>query len=303
MREGRSGWQMDTRIFEYMLALERHRNFTAAARELQVSPQGLNNAIHRLENELGVELVSTMRGSVELTEYGRLFVTHAKSIVDELDATHRGIAALLAHRHNIVRLGCAVGILGYLGENAIEQFNEQNDDCQVLVSDELPDAECARRLMLGDYDFALLTAPPLEGCVSVQLVQDYHFLWVNLRDPLSRKEQIRLDDLNGRAVASMNDDYHYVSTFIDVCAQAGVHPNLIFTGEMIRVYELARAGKALGLTCRNHAEATAESSKTVALPFKALPWGFSICWRRDHATSESEARFLDYMRSLKLVYS
>lgn len=71
---------------------------------------------------------------------------------------------------------------------------------------------------------------------------------------------------------------------------------------MMRVYECARAGMGLGLTCRNHVEATAESTKTVGLPLRALPWGFSLCYRRGHVPTPAEVTFVDFMRTLNRSY-
>lgn len=45
---------MDTKIFTYFSAVEQQKNFSRAAQELYLSPQGLNAAMKRLEAELGL---------------------------------------------------------------------------------------------------------------------------------------------------------------------------------------------------------------------------------------------------------
>ena len=293
---------MDTKLFTYFTALCRHRSVASAARELDITPQGLSSAIKRLEVELGASLFTGPLGSSGLTEHGRYFLEQAELIEGSLGTMRRGMDSITAHANNIVKLGCSMGIIGYLGEDAIDRFNASDADCQVLLSDEMPDTECERRLVAGEYDYALLINPVDRDLVSVPIVDDYQFVWVNRRSTLAEKDAIDLVDLEGQTVITMSDDYRNTGRFISLCQTAGVNVDLRFTGEMIRVYELVRAGRGLGLTCRNHIEATADSSMTVGLPLKALSWGFSLCWTRDHVPSEAAVSFLNYMRGLRKTY-
>ena len=154
----------------------------------------------------------------------------------------------------------------------------------------------------GECDFALLINPPDKSLVAMPLVEDYQFVWVSREDELAQKAEVTLEDLDGRTIYSPNDDYRNTGLLMQLCADASSHPTFRFTSEIMRVYECARAGMGLGLTCRNHVEATAESLKTVGLPLRALPWGFSLCRRRNHVPSAAEASFTDYMRSPRRTY-
>ncbi len=293
---------MDTKSFSYFTSLQRQRSLTRAAKELGITPQGLGGAMRRLEQELCVSLWSGAAGTSPLTEHGKLFLEFAQGFERDMAELRRGLDAITAHTSNVIRLGCSVGLLGYLGEDAIDTFNRNSANCQVVACEELPDVECARHLAEGDYTFALLVNPVAETFQSVSLVDDYQFFWVNRADPLARREEITLDDLRGRTVLMMGDDYQNTGLLIQMLAQRHIDCDVRFTGEMIRVYEYARANRALGLTCRNHIEATAESQVTVGVPIKEVPWGFSICWRADTVPTEAQQWFLSYMRTLRRTY-
>ena len=294
---------MDTKSFTYFTSLQRQHSLTRAAKELGITPQGLGGAMRRLEQELDVSLWSGAAGTSPLTEHGKLFLGFAQGFEQDMAELRRGLDAITAHTSNVIRLGCSVGLLGYLGEDVIENFNRNSATCQVVTGEELPDMECARRLAEGDYTFALLVNPVPDAFQSIPLVEDYQFFWVNRTDPLARRDGIRLEDLRGRTVLMMGDDYQNTGLLIQMLAQRHIDCDVRFTGEMIRVYEYARANRALGLTCRNHIEATAESQKTVGVPIRELPWGFSICWRQDTAPTEAQQWFLSYMRTLHRVYT
>ncbi len=295
------GWRMDTKMYMYLEAVERCRGVAGAASQLGITPQGLARALRRMEEDLGCSLYAGALGTSNLTEQGRCVLEHGKAVLAQEHDMRRELDAINAHAANIIRLGCSMGLLGYLGEGAFEEFN-RSQDCQVFVSEELPDSECEARLVQGEYDYALLVNPPDASLQALSVVEDYQFVWVNRADPLARKEEVGLDDLDGRTIYTLNDDYRNTGLLLKMCTEAGSRPVFRFTSEMIRVYECARAGMGLGLTCRNHVEATAESQATVGLPLKALPWGFSLCYRRDHVPTPAEARFMDYVRRLRRSY-
>lgn len=292
---------METRCYLYLSTVERCRSVPRAAKELGITPQGLARAVRRLEEELGCPLYTGALGTSDLTEQGRCVLEHGQAVLAEEHSMRHALDAINAHTANIIRLGCSTGLLGYLGEGAFEGFNREGG-CQVFVSEELPDSECEARLSQGEYDYALLVNPPDPSFAAIPIVEDYQFIWASRDDALAAKSELDLTDLDGRTVYTLNDDYRNTGALLQLCAEVGARPRFRFTSEMMRVYECARAGMGLGLTCRNHVEATAESQKTVGLPLKALPWGFSLCYRRGHVATADEARFMDYMRSLKKSY-
>lgn len=289
---------MDTKSYLYLATVERCRSVPRAAKELDMTPQGLARAVHRLEDELGCPLYTDGLGTSDLTEQGRCVLDHGLAILAEEHSMRHALDAINAHATNIIRLGCSIGLLGYLGEGVFNAFNQEKG-CQIFVSEELPDNECEARLVQGEYDYALLVNPPDPSLVSIPIVEDYQFMWVNRANPLANASEIRLCDLDKQVIYTLNDDYRNTDLLLRLCTEAGVQPTLRFTSEMMRVYECARADKGLGLTCRNHIEATAESQVTVGLPLKALPWGFSLCYRRGHMPTAVETEFMDYMRSLR----
>ena len=293
---------MDAKVFGYYVQVCRCRSLARAAKGLGITPQGLSSAMRRLERELGVALFDLSKGGFELTPYGEVVLDYAERLDESQREMQASLSAMAAHQHNVIKLACSVGVLGYLGEELIDAYNERAGGTQILVTDELPDARCEAQLLSGECDLALIANFESDEFVRIPVVEDYQFFWVSVRNPLSRKAELRPRDLDGQTIVSMNDGYRNTDALLRLVEEAGARVRLRFTGEMMRVYEIARGGQALGLTCRNHIEATAESAKTVGVPFKSLPWGFSLCYRRDHALTEVEAHFVDYLRSQRRVY-
>jgi LysR family transcriptional regulator, regulator for bpeEF and oprC len=76
---------MDLRVLTIFIKVSERRSFVRAAAELGMGQSGVSNAIHRLENELGVELLARTTRRVNLTENGAAFLQRCRQIVADLD--------------------------------------------------------------------------------------------------------------------------------------------------------------------------------------------------------------------------
>lgn len=93
---------MDIRQLQYVLVLERCRNFTKAASELFITQPSLSNSISLVEEELGVTLFTRTTRSVILTEAGAVFVEKAKRIKSDWDDLFLSLEPYRSH--NVVPL-------------------------------------------------------------------------------------------------------------------------------------------------------------------------------------------------------
>ena len=77
---------MDLQQLRIVVAVADCGSISAAARRLYTGQPGLSKSIRELEAELGCTLFRRTARGVELTQSGRDFVTHARSIVSQVDA-------------------------------------------------------------------------------------------------------------------------------------------------------------------------------------------------------------------------
>jgi DNA-binding transcriptional LysR family regulator len=83
------------------------RSFSAAARELRMTPSAISKLVARLEARLGVRLLQRSTRKLELTAEGAAFFERSQRVLADLDEAERFVAAGAAPRGR-VRVNCSV---------------------------------------------------------------------------------------------------------------------------------------------------------------------------------------------------
>ncbi|KQW97555.1 cell density-dependent motility repressor [Acinetobacter sp. Root1280] len=68
-----------------LIVLEKYRNFTVAADIRNISQSSLSRSIQTLENSLGFEVFDRDTSPLKLTEKGKLFLLHVRSLLDDFE--------------------------------------------------------------------------------------------------------------------------------------------------------------------------------------------------------------------------
>lgn len=110
---------MKTSFLNEFMALEKHLNFSKAARELSITQSALSRHIQKLEEEMGVPLFHRTTQKIDLTPYGEALIPHAKAILEHSRAFSQECAEIKERSPNHIILGCCgfpnyYGITGFL---------------------------------------------------------------------------------------------------------------------------------------------------------------------------------------------
>jgi DNA-binding transcriptional LysR family regulator len=93
-------------VLSAFLAVAEERSFTRAAKQLNISTSGLSHAIRRLEEQIGVRLLTRTTRSVSPTDAGEQLLAHLRPALADIRGTLTSLAGLQTKPVGRVRLLC-----------------------------------------------------------------------------------------------------------------------------------------------------------------------------------------------------
>ena len=288
---------MNTSQIDYFLKAYQERSYTAAAKLVPMSAQGLTKAIHSLEGELGVPLFRAGEpGRIEPTAYAeefRTFCLECDESRKRLDEAFRRIDDTAAES---IHIAAAIGSLGMLGIDLVSAFRREYGAVEVAC-DDLPDLRVEEALREGGDTLGITVLPAPEEFETVPLASCERYVWVAASDPLARRREVTVRDLAGRHVALVGAAFKNYGLLLSALEKADVKPAEITTSsEMIWLHQFAKAGNGVAFTAQSVLPLFKDDPDVVALPFHSMPYEVGISWLRTHQLSQAEAAFVEACR-------
>jgi DNA-binding transcriptional LysR family regulator len=185
---------MELRQLRYLAAVARHGSFTLAAHELHVAQPAVSQQVRRLEEELGVELLSRTTRRVVVTEAGELALARAGRILADADALRAEIDEL----HGLLRGTLALGVIPEVGRldpaPLLARFRAKHPAVDIrLIETTL--AETLELLRADRLDICFAFCLPEragEGIAGERLFDEDLALMVAPGHPLAKRRRIQL---------------------------------------------------------------------------------------------------------------
>lgn len=192
------GITMEIRTLRYFLAVAREENMSRAAEILHVTQPTLSKQLKSLEEELGKKLFTRHSFSIKLTEEGILLRNRAEDLVSMADKIEQEFISLDDISGGDLYLGLAESYQLRFLARAIKTFKERYPNLHYHITS--GDTEqLSEKTEKGLLDFVVLVEQPdTRKYEYIEFPQaDTWGLIIPEKDPLAKKESIRLDDLIG----------------------------------------------------------------------------------------------------------
>lgn len=105
---------MEFTQLKYVCAIADTGSFSRAAERCHVAQPSLSQQVLKLEEDLGARLFDRLGRSVRLTEAGRAFLPHARSILHEMEVARSGVEDKRTDVRGSVTVGVIPTIAPYL---------------------------------------------------------------------------------------------------------------------------------------------------------------------------------------------
>jgi len=115
------------------LKVAEKRSFTAAARDLGITPSAVSQVVRALEVRAGVALLARTTRDVALTEAGQRFLERARPAVDDIRAAFEEAASLGDRPSGLLRLNVPRVALASLIEPILPSFYQTYPEVQIEI--------------------------------------------------------------------------------------------------------------------------------------------------------------------------
>lgn len=238
---------LDTRRMLVLAEVYRRGSVIGAAEALNCTASAVSQQISKLEAEAGQVLVRRDGRSTELTEAGRVLVTHADRIERELALAEEQLDDLAGLRRGSIHLGTFPTVAASILPVAVRAFRKRHPDIELRVRsariagliDMLERREIEMSLM-WEYDWSPLSDGPFE---LTPLFEDPTMLLVPSRHPIAEEGFQTFAELADQAWVT-RAQHPVADVLVRLCREANFSPNIVYEASD---YQESQAMVAVGL--------------------------------------------------------
>src|SRR5215475_1889984 len=149
---------MEFQQLRYVCAVAETGNFSRAAERCRVAQPSLSQQVLKLEVDLGAKLFDRLGRSIRLTEAGRAFLPHARSILSQMETARLSVVDKCADLRGSVAVGVIPTIAPYLMPRYTAAFAMKYPEAKLRIVEETTPilVESLRNLSI---DLAILALP------------------------------------------------------------------------------------------------------------------------------------------------
>ncbi len=222
---------MDIRRLRYFLAAAEEENLRRAAERLHIVQPALSKQIAQLEAELGCALFTRAKQRIALTASGRLFMADARRILRDLESSKERLQQASAGQLGTLNIGFReTAARSPLVSRSISEFRAMYPNVELRLNQLNSPAQCAA-LRSGELDAGFIYRSPEhdQGLEHLPIAADRFFLALHRANPLAKKKQLFLHDLNDQPFIwlARSRNAYYSDTLLRDCHRRGFVPKII----------------------------------------------------------------------------
>lgn len=239
---------MEFHQLRYVCAIADTGNFSRAAERCQIAQPSLSQQVLKLEQDLGAKLFDRLGRSVRLTEAGRVFIPHARAILEQMEAARSSVADKNADLRGSVAVGVIPTVAPYLMPTYTAAFARKYPDAKVRIIEETT-AVLVERLRDLSIDVAILALPLRHKDLELFPIRTEPLFAVLKRDhPRASAASLSLKELRGESFVMLRDGHCFRDLSVGTCTRARITPNIAFeSGQFSSLLGMVAAGVGVSL--------------------------------------------------------
>src|SRR6185312_12940691 len=198
---------MEFHQLRYVCAIAETGSFSRAAERCEIAQPSLSQQVMKLEEDLGAKLFDRLGRSIRVTEAGRAFLPHARSILEQMETARSSVADKNADVRGSVAVGAIPTIAPYLMPRYTADFARKYPEAKLRIVEETTPilVESLRNLSI---DLAILALPLRHKDLEVfPLHTEPLFAVLPKHHPYARAKVLALKDLRGESFVMLRDGH------------------------------------------------------------------------------------------------
>lgn len=288
------GSPVELRQFLYAVQIAAEKNFTRAAEKLHIAQPSLSQQVAKLEKELGVLLFQRNTSNVELTYAGTQFVAKAQAILDLVDQLKKEMEDISQMKRGKLIIGSLPITGSHILPLVLPVFQSAYPDIDiVLVEDTTSNLESLT--VQGKTDLSLLTLPLLEQSLHYEpLIEEEIYAALPPNHADAGKSRLPLAKFKDEPFILLKRGQGFRQIAVDLCAQAGFSPNVVFESSNIEtVQSLVAAGMGISLVPKMVAKTRGSEFTPAYVSLEGEPTRtVVIAYKKDRYLSKAAEAFM-----------
>jgi len=214
---------MNFQQLEYIVALDKHRNFVAAENACFVSQPTLSAMVKKLEEELNIAIVKRGIHPLVFTPAGEQLLQQAKRILAEQQLMRELSKEISEGLSGEIRLCVIPSLAATLIPPLIQQIEASEHNLKVHLS-ELPTEKALQALLTGLVDVAILaTRSEKHHFCSWPLFEEEIVAYVSPREKMPKGKFIQPEHLDNLQQWFLSEEHCFRDQALEVCSRKAPH--------------------------------------------------------------------------------
>jgi len=199
-------WNLDWNLLRTFMVIVQEKNITAAARRLNLKQPTVSNALKRLEQCLGLELIRRGPRSFEVTAQGKSLYQECTSIFGTVNRLSSALEEAGEEISGTVQLSMASHVMSPLLDDTLEAFHRLHPRACISI-DISSSSEVIRSILEKKSAIGICLVQEQLAELEYQHMYTEHFgFFCGPRHRLFGKTGLRLEDLRGEKCVSFRTD-------------------------------------------------------------------------------------------------
>lgn len=208
---------MNFQQLEYIIAVDKTRNFVKASESCFVTQATLSMMIKKLEEELDVKIFDRSKQPVKTTQIGEKLISQARKILLESKKLNEIILEEKGLVSGELKIGIIPTLAPYLLPLFLKQFMQSYPLVKLLIN-EFTTEVLIQKLKNGDLDTAILATPLHDASITEQvLFYEKYYLYVNQKEKGFDKKYVLPKDIDVNRLWLLEEGHCMRSQILNFC--------------------------------------------------------------------------------------